>query len=385
MLLVMCVMVVVTIVAYSTLAAASLQAQSASHARAATQAQAMAESAVSLAMNYLLRPEESPVALVKGASGDYHYPGQANVTVGGESFDVAVSNPRIATYVINATGRSKDGSGATVERKLRVRVVGFGTWKAAGAAQFAQNVTLGAAVKVKGDLVAAGNYSGGGTITGLRRAANYTMNIGNPQWAAPPTLPQQVVPPFASLNLVRAVTENGGKYAYNGQLYSVDYILTNPVTKPPKASASNPGKVFVYAGAAPLAFAGGGHQHFEGTLVVMQADLLIQQRWCFLPEKGMPGLLVAGTTRLSTNNSESRIEHVFYAGKGVTGPGKGTGKDLEVNGVILHGTPAGPMMASDFVGGLEFTYDAKKATVPDLTQQGIRYDRLQVESWEPLN
>src|SRR5688572_27914853 len=91
LMLVMKSLVVAGILAYSILASAALEAQSAANMRAAVQAESMAESGVSVAMHYLLQPQESPVALVEGLAGDWHYPGQANVALGEHSFSVTVT------------------------------------------------------------------------------------------------------------------------------------------------------------------------------------------------------------------------------------------------------------------------------------------------------
>src|SRR5688500_17682261 len=67
--------------AYTALATAALGAQRSSHARTSLRAESMGESGVNLAMHYRRKPEDSPVALVSGAFGDKHYPGQTNMVV----------------------------------------------------------------------------------------------------------------------------------------------------------------------------------------------------------------------------------------------------------------------------------------------------------------
>ena len=56
-----------------------------------------------------------------------------------------------------------------------------------------------------------------------------------------------------------------------------------------------------------------------------------------------------------------------------------------VNGATLCATTSGSSFGSGVTGGISLVFDAAKADVPDLTRQGIRYSRLQIEDWEQAN
>lgn len=385
LLLVLSAIVVAAVLAYAMLAAASLDAQGSAHARAAVQAESMAENGVNLAMHYLLHPADSPVALIQGGHGDWHYPGQTNLALGDDSLDVIVTNVDPGTFRIDSVGRSRDADGAICTRQLRVQVVGVGDWEAAGAALFTGNVQLDPDVQVNGNLVTDGSYLGGGTVTGTKRAANYTSHVGDATWAAPPLPPEVTVPSFAALNLVRAANERGGWYAYNGSRCRADVITSTPLTASPTPGANNAGRVFVYDGTEPLVLAGSAPTDFAGTLVVTRADLVLTQQWRFLPVSAMPGLLVAGTTTLSGPGSRLNVDGIFYCGDGFGASSTLVATPVLVSGAFLYGGPSGPTIGANFVGAPTFTFAASKAAVPDLTYQGIRYKRLQIEDWEQVN
>lgn len=385
LILVLSLVAIATILSYAMLSAAAMEAQSAAHAAASVRAHAMAENGVNIAMHYLMNPQDSPIPLVKGSAGDWHYPGQVNLSMGDDFVSVTVTNPSPAVYNIRAVGSSLDAEGEVCERELAVRVLGITAWAARGAAQFSNNVQLGANVTVNGNLVSAGAYLGGGTVTGNILAANHTAHGGDPKWAAPPMLPELAVPSFDALNLVRDVTFNGGWYIYNGQRGTVDYILTDTLEVPPTPSAANIGRVFVYAGSAPLVLAGGSAMTFGGTLLVTQADVQVKQAWTFTPASGMPALLLPGSMILEGDTAQVVANGVFYLGEGF-----GTSHSLVTTPVIVNGAFLSPRtslsaMASGIPGNVSFTFDPNKADVPDLTDQGTRYTRLQIESWELVN
>lgn len=385
LLLVLSVLAVAGILAYSILAAASLDAQSATHARAAVQAESMAESGVNLAMHYLLHPEDSPVALVQGGAGDWHYPGQNNIAVDEDKFSVVVTNLLPATYQIESTGQSRDADGNPCTRRLRVRVVGVGAWAARGAVQYATDVDLEPDVLVEGNLVTSGKFDGGGSVSGRRLASNYGAYSSDPAWGPPPALPEQTVPAFSGLTLVRAVNEHNGYYVYNNARCRADYIYSSTLSSPPSPSATNPGRVFVYTDSTALTLSGGSTNNFDGTLVVTQSNLLVQRGWRFRPQSGMPGLLVAGSTTLTGLDAALEVEGVYYNGAGF-----GVSITLNSNPVIIRGMMMGAsasplLLGLDILGPLKFTFDSSKVAVPDLTNQGIRYNRLQIEDWEQAN
>lgn len=385
LLLVLSVLAVAGILAYSILAAAALDAQSAAHARAAVQAESMAENGVNLAMHYLLHPDDSPVALVLGAAGDWHYPGQSNIAVDEDKFSVVVTNLLPATFQIESTGQSRDADGNPCTRRLRVRVVGIGTWAARGAVQFATDVDLEPDVLVEGNLVTSGKYDGGGSVSGMRLASNYATYSSDPLWGPPPAPPEQTVPAFQGLTLVRAVNERSGYYVYNNARCRADYISSSTLSSPPSPTATNPGRVFVYTGSTPLKLSGGSTNDFDGTLVVTQANLLVERGWRFRPLGGMPGLLVAGSTTLMGLDAALEVEGVYYNGGGF-----GVSITTNSNPVVIKGTMMGAnssplLLGMDILGPLKFTFDSSKVAVPDLTNQGIRYDRLQIEDWEQAN
>lgn len=383
LLLVLSALVVASILAYAILAAASLEAQSSAHLRAAVQAELMAENGVNTAMHYLLQPQESPVALVEGMAGDWHYPGQANVAMGEDSFSVTVINLSPGRFRIDGYGRSRDSDGALCERHLRVHVVGVSDWAARGALQFASKVKLDPDVTVVGDVVVDGDYEGGGAISGVRYASNHVT--GDPSWGAPPIHPEMVVPPFDGLNLVRAIQERSGKYVYGNSTCKVDYILFSPVLLPPLASTHNPGRVFAYVGTSPLTLGGLAAATFNGTLVVTQADVVITQDWTFNPQPSMPALLVSGKTSLNGGSGKLTVNGVYYSGDSFGSSNTTALSPVTVNGSLLCATSSGTTFGSSVPGALLFNFDAVKADVPDLTDQGIRYTRLQIEDWEQMN
>ncbi len=385
LILVLSLVAIATILSYGMLAAAAMEAQSAAHAAASIRAQAMAENGVNVAMHYLMNPQDSPVPLVKGGAGDWHYPGQANLSMGEDTVSVTVTNPQPAVYRIRAVGRSLDAEGEICERELAVRVLGISAWAARGAAQFSKNVQLAGNVTVNGNLVSAGSYLGGGTVTGSILAANHTAHDGDPKWAAPPLLPELAVPSFDSLNLVRAVSGDGGWYIHNGQRGKVDYILTETLETPPTPSASNIGRVFVYAGSTPLVLAGAAPATFDGTLLVTQADVQVKNAWTFTPQSGMPAMLLPGSMTLEADAAQLVANGVVYLGDGF-----GTSHSLAVTPITVNGAFLSPRtslsaLASEIPGNVSFTFDPNKADVPDLTDQGTRYTRLQIESWELVN
>ena len=383
LMLVLSALVVAGILAYGILAAAALDAQSSANMRAAVEAESMAESGVNVAMHYLLQPQESPIALVQGLAGDWHYPGQANVAIGENTFSVAVTNIAPATYRIDASGRTVDADGSTCERQLRVQVVGITQWKARGAGMFASALKMDPDMTINGDLVVHGNFDGGGVVTGVKYAANYVT--GDPGWGPPPVAPELAVPPFASLDLVRAVNQRGGYYVYGNTRGKVDYIFFSPVLLPPTASVGNPGKVFVYTGTAPLTLGGLAASTFTGTLVLTKADLVINQGWTFNPQPKMPALLVAGKTSLNGASGKMTVNGVYYSGNGFGTSTTTAAGPVTVNGAFLSATSSGSTYGSSMAGTLQFNFSAEKADVPDLTITGIRYGRLQIEDWELLN
>ena len=385
LLLVLCALAVAGIIAYTVLATASLEAQSSAYARTALRAESMAESGVNLAMHYLLQPEDSPVALTTGAFGDKHYPGQSNIAMGDDSFSVSVVNVAAATYRIESTGKSRDSDGNICERKLQVRVVGVGEWKARGALHYANALQLAANVTVTGNVVTASTFNLGGVVTGLKLASNYLSHSGDPSWEPSPSPPEVAVPPFATLSLVRAVAENEGWYVYNNTRCQVDYIFSSTLSSPPVASASNAGGVFVYLGSAPLTLGGAAAAQFNGTLIVKQANLVLSQSWTFSPKAKMPALLVSGTTSFSSGTGKLKVNGVYYCGNSFASSSSSTVNPVVVNGATLCATTSGSSFGSGVTGGISLVFDAAKADVPDLTRQGIRYSRLQIEDWEQAN
>jgi hypothetical protein len=383
LMLVLSALVVAGILAYSILASAALDAQSSAHLRAAVEAESLAESGVNVAMHYLLQPQESPVALVQGLSGDWHYPGQGNVALGAGSFSVTVTNIAPAKYRIDASGRALDADGSTCERQLRVQVVGINEWKARGAGMFASALKMDPDMTINGDLLVHGNFEGGGVVTGVKRAANYVT--GDPGWGPPPIAPELVVPPFSTLDLVQAVTQRSGYYVYGNTRGRVDYIFFSPVLLPPIASVGNPGKVFVYNGSAPLLLGGLAASNFTGTLVLTKADLVISQTWTFNPMPQMPALLVAGKTSLNGASGKVTVNGVYYAGNGFGSSTTTVPDPVTVDGAFLSATSSGSTYGSSMAGALLFNFNDEKADVPDLTDTGIRYGRLQIEDWELVN
>ena len=386
LLLVVSLLAVAGILAYALLASSSIEAEAAGHVRAALVADSMAESGINLALHYLLHPEDSPVAMVKGAFGDWHYPGQSNVGIDGDSFSVTVTNMAIATYQIDAIGTARDADGNTCTRKLRVRAVGVGQWTARGAVLQSADLSLDPDVVIEGNLVTNGQFNPvAGTVTGMKLAANYGAYTADPTWGPPPALPELVVPAFSSLDLVRAVTERSGYYAYNDSRCKVDYITSSVLSSPPVATAENPGRVFVYMGVTPLTLSGAGARTFQGTLVVANTSLIVQQNWTISPEAGMPALLVKGTTAISGTSGTLTINGIYYNGGGFTTSTTTHAAPLTVNGVMLCPVISLHTLGSTIGGPLKFTFDAARATAPRLTGQGVRYARLQIEDWEQVN
>ncbi len=382
LLLVLSALVVATIIAYSILAAASLDSQTSLNARGSVQAEMMAENGVSLAMHYLLHPGESPVALVNGAAGDWHYPGQSNIAVGTDSFSVSVLNLSTGRYRIDAIGKSRDADGKVCERRLRVRVLGVGEWLHRGAAHFSRDVKLDPDVRIESTLWVDGRYDGGGVVLGTRHATNWSASPG---WGAPLSKPELAVPAFSKLNLVRAVNENTGYYVYDGQRCRVDYILLDSMLLPPVPTLTNPGNVFVYTGSSPLKLGGLAAATFDGTLVVTNANLEISQNWTFTPKARMPALLIAGKTSLNGTAGKMTVNGLYYTGDGFGASTTTSVDPVTVYGSLLCATTSGTDFGSSVNGSLRFFSDAVKGYVPDLTAQGIRYSRLQIEDWQHVN
>ena len=386
LLLVVAMLALAGVLAYSLLASSSIAAESAAHARATVVADLMAESGVSLALHYLRHPQDSPVPLINGASGDWHYPGQSNVGIDGESFSVQVSNIAIATYEIYSVGRSRDADGNVCTRMLRVRVIGIGDWVARGAAQFAADISLDPDVLVEGDLLSSGQFDPTlGVVMGRKLAANYTSYTIDATWGPPPALPELVTPSFGSLDLVRAATQRAGYYFYDGARCKADYITSSTLSSPPAPSAENPGRVFIYSATTPLTLSGASARTFQGTLVLTNANLVIQQNWTFTPVAGMPGLLVKGTTALNGLSGSLTVNGVFYNGGGFAASTTTSLAPVVINGTMLCPVTTGHAVGSTIAGPLKFAFDAVKATAPQLTRQGVRYSRLQIEDWEQVN
>jgi hypothetical protein len=99
----------------------------------------------------------------------------------------------------------------------------------------------------------------------------------------------------------------------------------------------------------------------------------------------MPALLVAGKTQLNGASGKLTVNGVYYSGDGFGSSTTTAANPVTVNGAMLCGTSSGTTFGASVPGALAFNFDSVKASVPDLTDQGIRYQRLQIEDWEQIN
>ena len=380
-LLVLAITSVVAILAAAYLSEASLGARVAADRRAVAEAEGMVRSGVEIVKHYLLNPGDSPVALVTGTAGDAHYPGGTAIMITETgSVDVVVTNPDVATYDVTVTGRSVSATGETVESKAIVRLVGVGDWHALAGVQLAGDVTLNSRHRFDNGLATMGSYLSGGSISGTIYAKNYSGQSG---WAPAPVLPLKTDPGFAALNLARAASSSNRYYLWNGQRCQMQVLASTTISSTPTPGPANPGSVFVYTGSSPLTLAIPSGGQFEGTLIVTQAPVYVSGDNKVRPQADLPGLLVKH--RIVINMGAAlEVENALYTAGGVWS--SSLAQIFSLGMVPPDWLPGGLYYGRTRVNGSESRSEVPSSPpdLSDLTDVGIEYDRVQVESWTTL-
>lgn len=379
-LLVLALLTTAAILTYAAVASSALQSQVAANERAVAEAESAARSGVDLARHYLTFPHDSDEPLIAGDAGDVHFPGRSGIVLSSTSrLDIEVTNPDVATYDVVATGTSRSTTGEVVRSTAKARLVGLGDWSPLALAQFSGDTSFGSDVLIRGSLMTDGNFLGGGTVEGSISAANYASNPG---WSAPPELPIRTLPDFDALNLVRAAGSTGF-YLYNGQRCRMQRITSSTLTSEPSASEQNPGRVFYYDGSEPLELKISSGT-FTGTLIVTDAEVHVFDNQDIEPLANLPALLtrhrvyVASGGRLQTSSITYLNDAIWSASTTLLLILRFDGNEL---------LPAGLYNGNLRVNASEARVEPSGVThvIPDLTDQGIEYDFVEVERWSDVN
>ena len=362
---------VVTVMSLAMLAASTAQVRAVDNAARAASAESLADSGVSLAMYYLLRPEESPVPLVQAGPLDtVYYPGETALALGtdGGTVDVAVQMTAPNVYRITATGR--DGGGEIARRKIcevAVTVDNAPRYAAGLAGEF----KLDSSWSVD-DSGAARGVRGGELVNPV------APSVAGPVWASNggPGSNSQPVPIFprdAGVPLSKTRYAGGMAvaapftYTYQGMTCQAKQLTYNPSSALRDYSSGNPANVWY----ADQDITVNGNVPLDGTLVLRGGhSLTVYGAMQVNPRSGMPALVVQGNLILASGFARLKTHGYTCVGGRITCPDLAFGCVLDVSGALcvgFEGNTGGRQMvdAGYSAGAIHLAYDPAVLDLPD--------------------
>lgn len=359
---------------YTLLATAAVESKVSGNNLRIVQMQYLAESGLNLAAYYVQHPDRSPVMLVKGTSGDWHYGGESGIALAGlpGTFDIAVANPVAKTFSVVATarlnGQTRQATATfrivrslPVERALYVRgnmLLYSGLQVTAGGMTDDGTLVLALLGQVNGPIVArAAILPLGGTAT-----------ISNDAWLG--NVRPSEITMYASLP----------SYQYQGKTYTAKKVqgsISNTTLLDPD-TAANPANVW-YIDSSNRTFS--GNVTLAGTLATKGSrSVKIAGNLTITPKPGMPGLLVGDDVIFSGDSHTLTVNGIAHIAGQVTGPALSASDRFVVNGALYLDQSASPVAAL-FHGPIQVTLVPENAKVVDFAPTLETNTALQVLSW----
>jgi hypothetical protein len=336
--LVMVLVVVATasVLAWAILASAQLHSQVNTNTVTAVQARYTAESGASLAMHYLLNPDDIPAgsqSIVAG--GRTYFGGHNDLDPFGDGSRVQVSVESLGNNMFRIHSRAKAVEGEDVlgaATEVRVRLSGGVPRVKHAVATFA-NMTLPLNMTVSGPIASLGRI----TAPHLP-ASNIASNITRSEFlrdgaAAPLT---DSVPLIARLAL--SLNPTSRPYTFNDQNATAVVVPANTSITTANAStlfcSNNPGRVLVTTGQITLT-----DVNFNGTIVHLglTSSVRLVGNVSITPEPGMPAIVTLGDLDLrgtSTRPPRVTLNGLTLVSDDVLGDGR-TNTQLTINGSLM--------------------------------------------------
>jgi hypothetical protein len=386
LLLVLITVATAAILSWAMLSASSMRAQVDVNALDGVEASSLAESGANLALYYLRYPEQSTTELVAGASGNLHYPGQANLAPWPDSrgtVTITVINPRQDVFQITSVASVPGRSGATITRRVQaVARLNYATFKVERATYTNGGFTVTSNMTVTGDLTVAGNVAiaSGGSVSGriyAQNGASFTNGVNAAVWSP--------VPEYSRLQVVKdtAITPDNAlttqrAYTYNGQSYLAQQ-LGSTVTGTLGATSTNP--LGLYFAERDTLFR---NATINGTVVIRDGKSFIGRgNVTVTPAGGMPALVTEKLDVQSTVLTPANVtlNGLTWVNSSITnGLSTTTLGSLKVNGALLFGSTTA-QVSSNAKFPITIAYDAAKSRVPKFAGSDT-IAGITVTSWE---
>ncbi len=336
--LVMVLIVVATasLLAWAILSSTQLHSQVNSNTVSAVQSRYAAESGASLALHYLMNPDEMPAGSATITEGGRTYFGghsDLDPFGDGSSVRIAVASMGQGIFRIRSNTRAIEGSevlGATTEARVRLSSEAQRVKHAVGT--FA-NMTIPANMTVSGPLASMGQITAphlpaGKILSRITHADFLRDGAAEPLTAS--------VPLIASVAL--SVSPTTRPYRFNGTNVSATVVPSNTTITAANATSlfgsNNPGKVLVTSGPITLT-----DVNFNGTIVHLGLTSSIRMigNVNINPEPGMPAIITLGDLDLRGTTSRPprvNINGLTLVSDDILGDGRTT-PQLTINGALM--------------------------------------------------
>ncbi len=377
MLQVICVVGVATVLSLAMLSSSVLQVQANTNRAMAMQADALADSGLNLALYYIENPLSAPMR-----NSDGYWPGENNISFGtavNGTADVTVVRTATNTYSVTSTGRAGSGAGAQLSHTAKAVVKSNKGYTVNKAVSFnATGPTLiDVVLEIHGNVISRGaiNLPLLHTVDGIVNATSITQILG--------LVLGKVKINSSVVNIPTAYTVNTYKtYTYAGQTYRATEIAAASVGGAGAViygpTADNPAGIYYYSynnTAKSSTFTLNGNVTINGTLVVDNADLIVNgDNNAITAAPGYPALIgskdftvIGGTTGIlgiGATGSDIAIKGLTWLGGSFKTGASAHNADVVITGALLFG--GNGSVDSGFQGRVKVTYDATRASAPDL-------------------
>ena len=386
MILVLVVVALATTLGMALLHGGAIQARVVENAESIAQAEYLADSGISIAVNYLYNPALAPT-LVTGDAGEVHYPGAADLRPFGEDggrVDLQITNPEPQRFLIRSTGRTDNAT-----RTLQVLIQVQSEYKIVHAV--GHNGTL----RFRNQMVANGDVRTDATLQlpfgrGQVRGTTYAGSPGSHVDHIRPSYPTTSAPLYADLQIVSTMLNEPPlllayrAYEYDGRLCYADPIIPIPLipvsgTLQTPDPERNPANVWYATQTITI-----NNLTLDGTLVLLgsTSTLRYQGSSTITAKEGMPAVVVGGNlTVVAAANTHLTVNGLLWIGGDLTATSTAsTTCSLTVNGAMLM-SRIGNSTDTTFRGPITINYDESKVRLPELTKKNRTITGMSLVQW----